>query len=62
MVVLIVWLIAVGVAAVLAGSLGYGLYGQVRRLRRTVAAAAADLQPRLAALRPPAGSGRHRAD
>ncbi len=47
---------------VLLGILGFGLVGHLRRLGRAVQAAQAELQPAVAALRPPASSGRHRAD
>lgn len=46
---------------VLLGILGFGLYGQLRRLRRAVEAAQAELEPAVAALRPPP-SGKHHAD
>ena len=46
---------------VLLGILAFGLFGQLRRLRRAVGAAHAELQPAVTALRPPP-SGKHRAD
>lgn len=47
---LIVWLV-VGVGALLLlGILGYGLYGQLRRLRGSLLEAQADLAPRTAIL------------
>jgi hypothetical protein len=60
-VVLVVWVVAVGVAVVVAGIVGYELVGHLRRLRRAVDAASADLLPRLRAIVPPSSQGRHRA-
>jgi hypothetical protein len=48
-------------ALIVLGVLGYELLGHLRRLRRAVDAARADLLPRLARLTPPASAGRHRA-
>jgi hypothetical protein len=59
--VLIVCLVIVGVGLLLLGILGFGVYGQLSRLQRTVAAAQNELLPAVEALRPPAGPGRHRA-
>lgn len=61
MVVLVVCLVVVGVSVLVLGILGFGLYGQLRRLQRAVATAEAELVPALAALRPPDPAGRHRA-
>lgn len=61
MVALIVWAFALGFVLVLLGILGYGLFGQLSRLRRAVAEVEAQLTPALAALRPQAPPGRHRA-
>ncbi len=47
---------------VLLAILGFGLVGQLRRLKQAVEAAQADLRPVLDALRGPSPSGRHRAD
>lgn len=52
---------ALGLAVVVLGILGYGLFGQVSRLRRAVARAEADVTPKLAALRAQTPPGRHRA-
>jgi hypothetical protein len=49
------------VGLVLLAILGFGLYGQVRRLLRTAAEATADMRPRVLALLPPPSTGRHRA-
>ena len=62
MVVAIVWAVAAGLVLVILGILGYGLYGQLRRLQKAVAAVQADIVPAVAALRPDPGPGRHRAD
>ncbi len=61
MVVLVVCLVIVGVSLLALGILGFGLYGQVRRVQRAVATAQAELVPALGALRPPDAAGRHRA-
>jgi hypothetical protein len=53
---------AVAIGIVVLGILGYGLFGHLSRLRKAVAAAQGELAPVVAALRPPAASGRHRAD
>jgi hypothetical protein len=60
-VVLVVWAVAVGVAVLVAGIVGYGLVGQLRRLRRALDIAAGDLLPRVRAVVPPSSQGRHRA-
>jgi hypothetical protein len=49
------------VGLVLLAILGFGLYGQLRRLQRAAAEAAVEVQPQVEALRPPAPTGRHRA-
>jgi hypothetical protein len=49
------------VGLVLLAILGFGLYGQVRRLLRTAAEATADVRPLVLALLPPPSTGRHRA-
>jgi len=59
--VLLVWAAAVLVALVIAGVLGYELLGHARRLLREVTAARDELLPTLARLKPPGGTGRHRA-
>ena len=61
MVVLVVVAVAVGVAVLVLAILGYGLYGQVSRLRRAAEETAGDVLPRVAALRPEPRGGRHRA-
>ena len=61
MLVLIFWAAAVGVGVVLLGSVGYGLVGQLGRLRRAVEQAQAELTPAVEVLRSPASPGRHRA-
>jgi hypothetical protein len=50
MVAVIAGVVAVVIGLVVAGVLGYGLTGQVRRLRRAVDAARQDVPPRVAAL------------
>jgi hypothetical protein len=59
--VLIVFGAALGFAAVVLAILGFGLYGQLSRLRRAVAAAEAEVVPALATLRAESPPGRHRA-
>jgi hypothetical protein len=59
--VLIVWAAAAVLALVILAILGYGLYGQVRRLLRAAEEAGRDVTPKVAALRPAGASGRHRA-
>ena len=61
MLVLLVWAVAVGLALLVLGVLAFGLYGQLRRLRRAVAETQAELQPMIARLRPEDVPGRHRA-
>ncbi|CAA9232531.1 MAG: hypothetical protein AVDCRST_MAG41-1019 [uncultured Corynebacteriales bacterium] len=61
MLVLLVWAVAVGLALVVLGILGFGLYGQLRRLRRAVAETQAELVPMVDRLRPADAPGRHRA-
>lgn len=61
MLVLIIWGAAAALALVILAILGYGLYGQVRRLLRAAAEAGADVTPKVAALRPDGNHGRHRA-
>jgi len=53
---------AVVTGIVVLGILGYGLFGHFRRLTKAVEAARGQLVPAVAALRPPAAPGRHRAD
>ena len=62
MVVLIVWLAVAGVSLIVLAILGYGLFSQFRRLRKTVERARADLLPAIHALQSPTPQGRHRAD
>ena len=61
MVFLLAGLGALVVALVVAGVVGYDLFGRMRRLRRAFDTAASDLRPRVRALVPEAGQGRHRA-
>ena len=61
MVVLIVWLAVAGVSLVVLGILGFGLFSQFNRLRKTVEAARADLLPGIGALQNDTPQGRHRA-
>ena len=51
MVVLWVWVVAVVLALVVLGAIGYGLVGALTRLRREVEGAQRDLQPVLEQLR-----------
>jgi heme exporter protein D len=60
-VVLYVWLAVGGVALVVLAILGYGLFSQFTRLRRTVAAVQGELAPMIATLQPDTPQGRHRA-
>jgi hypothetical protein len=60
-IVLVAWLAALAVALLVAGVVGYELFGHLRRLRRAVGTAADDLRPQLRALLPAANQGRHRA-
>jgi hypothetical protein len=60
-VVLYVWLAVAGVSLVLLAILGYSLFSQFNRLRKTVAATQAELLPLIAALQPQTPQGRHRA-
>lgn len=71
MIVLVVWIAAVVVTGLILGILGFGLFGQVSRLRRAVTTAQGDVQPRvhdLAAQTPAAdlsrkaSAGRHSAE
>lgn len=52
---------ALGIAAVVLAILGYGLFGQLSRLRRAAAEAQAEIVPAVAALRADSPPGRHRA-
>ena len=61
MFVLVVVAVAAGFGLVVLGILGYGLYGQLNRLRRAVEETSGDVLPKLAALRPHPPGGRHRA-
>ena len=61
MLVLVVWAVAVGLSLLVLGVLGFGLYGQLRRLQRAVAETQAELLPMVDRLRPEDASGRHRA-
>ena len=60
MLVLLVWAVAVGLSLLVLGILAFGLYGQLRRLRRA-AETQAELLPMVATLRPEDVPGRHRA-
>ena len=62
MLVLLVWAVAVGLSLLLLAILGFGLYGQLRRLRRVLVQAQAELLPMVESLRPEDVPGRHRAD
>lgn len=53
--------LALAVGVVVLGVLGLELYGHVRRLRRALDAAVADVDGGVRALLPPAADGRHRA-
>jgi hypothetical protein len=52
---------ALVVALVVTGVVGFDLFGRIRRLQRTARTAADDLRPRVRALIPESGPGRHRA-
>lgn len=60
----VVWIAAVVAGGLILGIVGFGLVGQLTRLRRAVAAAQNDVQPRtldlLARLPGPPSAGRHR--
>jgi len=60
---LILWIAvaALGFGLVVLAILGYGLFGQVKRLLRAAEEARADLEPRIGALRGESSTGRHRA-
>jgi hypothetical protein len=60
-VVLIVWLAVAGVSLVILGILGFGLFSQFNRLRKTVDAARDELLPVVRTLQPDTPQGRHRA-
>jgi hypothetical protein len=60
-VVLIVWLAVGGVSLVVLGILGFGLFSQFNRLRKTVEAARTDLLPVVRTLQTDTPQGRHRA-
>lgn len=60
MLVGVVWAVAAGSALVILAILGFGLYGQLRRLQRAVAETQAQLQPMLDSLRAADDAGRHR--
>jgi len=65
MIGLIAWGGALLIALAIAGVLGYGLAGQVTRLRRALEAARADIEPPLEALLssiPTQKTGRHSAE
>jgi len=65
MIGLIAWGAALLIALAVAGILGYGLTGQVRRLQRALSAARTDLEPPLQALQSLATKdsvGRHSAE
>jgi len=59
--VLVVCAVVVGVSLLVLAILGYGLWGQLRRLMRAVEKARAELVPAAEALRPESAAGRHRA-
>lgn len=50
MTVLIAWIAALVAAGLMLGIVGYGLVGQLSRLRRALALAQSDVQPRTAEL------------
>jgi hypothetical protein len=60
-VVVLIWAVALGVGLVVLAVLGYGLFGQVRRVLRAAREAQADLRSRIEAVGPDAPPGRHRA-
>jgi hypothetical protein len=60
-VVWIAWTAAGVVALLVLGITGYDLYGRLSRLRNAVAVATSDLTPKLRAIIPEQGHGRHRA-
>lgn len=61
MLVLLIFAVALGFSLVVLAVLGYGLFGQVKRVLRAVEEVSADVSPKLAALRPDTAPGRHRA-
>jgi hypothetical protein len=60
-VVLIVWLAVAGVSLVLLAILAYGLFSQLKRLRKAVDTAQGELLPLVQSLQPETPQGRHRA-
>ena len=60
---LILWIavVALGFGLIVLAILGYGLFGQVKRLLRAAEEARADIQPRVEALSGASTAGRHRA-
>jgi hypothetical protein len=61
MVVWIAWAAAGVIAVLVFGITGYDLYGRFSRLRNAVVTASSDLTPKLQAIIPEQGHGRHRA-
>lgn len=61
MLVLWIALTALGFAVVVLAVLGFGLFGQVKRLLRAAEEARADVEPRIEVLRGQPSTGRHRA-
>jgi hypothetical protein len=60
-VILLIWAVALGFGLVVLASLGFGLFGQVKRLSKAAQEARADVLPKIEALRPEPSAGRHRA-
>jgi hypothetical protein len=60
-VVWIAWTAAGVVALLVLGITGYDLYGRLSRLRKAMAIASSDISPKLRAIIPEQGHGRHRA-
>lgn len=61
MLVLVIWLVALGIGLVVVGALAYELLGHARRTRLALTEATDDLLPKVQALSPPRPAGRHRA-
>ncbi|CAN5360248.1 hypothetical protein BH20ACT5_BH20ACT5_24780 [soil metagenome] len=66
MIVLIAWIVAALAAALILGIIGFGLVGQLRRLRTSLEVLRADVLPRVSALQREAlgghTGGRHSAE
>jgi hypothetical protein len=59
--IVVIFAVALGFGVVVLAILGFGLFGQVKRLLTTVEEVQADLRPKLEALRPAPSNARHRA-